>query len=77
MKTYDLRKVENNCLNNPAVALVDILARGEEEVKILVKKSDIPLKVLEEVARVSKYEITSVDEGGQDITVVLKRCAER
>ena len=77
MKTYDLRKVENNCLNNPAVALVDILARGEEEVKILVKKSDIPLKVIEEVAKISKYEITNVEEGEKELTVVLKRCEER
>jgi len=72
MKTYDLRNAGGNCINNPAIALVDVLAKREEEVKIIVKKSDIPAKIIEEVAKAAGYAVVNIEEDEKDVTAVLK-----
>lgn len=72
MKTYDLRDAGEGCINNPAIALLDVLSRREKEVRIIAKKSDLPPEIVREVAKVSGYSVESVEEKEGEITVVLR-----
>ncbi len=73
MKTYDLRNAGEGCINNPALALLDVFAKGESPVQVIVKKEDIPLDVLRDVAKTCGYKIASHREEGGDVVAILER----
>lgn len=73
MKTYDLRNAGTGCIDNPALALLDVFAKGEDKIQVIVKKPDIPEDVLREVAKTAGYRVVSTREDGEDLVVVLER----
>ena len=73
MKTYDIRNAGDGCINNPALALLDVFAKGESPVQVIVKKEDIPLDVMRDVAKTCGYEVKSSREEEDLLVVVLER----
>ncbi len=73
MRTYDLRNAGDGCINNPALALLDVFAKGESPVQVIVKKDDIPLKILKDVARTCGYTVKSSREENGLLVAVLER----
>lgn len=73
MKTYDLRNAGEGCIDNPALALLDVFAKGDRELQVIVKAEDIPLEVLRDVARSCGYEVKSSREEDGLLVAVLVR----
>ncbi len=73
MKIYDLRNAGDGCISNPALELLDVFAKGESPVQVIVKKEDIPLDVLRGVAKTFGYRVASHREEGDDVVAVLER----
>ena len=70
---YDLRGAGDSCVDNPALALLDVLSRGEERVEIIVDPKDLPLKVVESVAASCGYRVREAREEGDALIVALER----
>ncbi len=70
---YDLRGAGDSCVDNPALALLDVLAKGEERVEIIVDPQDLPLKVVESVAASCGYRVAGTREEGGALIISLEK----
>jgi|GEM_PF-6966064 len=73
MKTYDLRNAGEGCIDNPALALLDVFAKREGEIQVIVKARDIPEDVLRSAAESCGYTLERAKEEGDILVAVLRR----